>query len=311
MSRSPYDVLGVNPTDTFENITQSYNTLVKILHPDKSDGRFVMSREEQTRAYNEVREAYKKIRELNKINKRNFNKFDKEYKVGNDFKINSVFSSSDGDISPEKFNQAFEEHLSSIDKSDAVSDPSKRGYAEFSSSRYASSGPIRAVPVYSGSVDISEKEKMEFNEQRKQRSRLDLAVRLPDELGFELGPSCAFSNCQELGVTNIADFSMRTTGKASICGTDLMSAFADTECWEQIASRNPDAISKFTSTEEVGSMASKMRSARETVKVDPEIDRLLKAKSIIEKTTDAARMNAQKIRDDYYNDLNAARLSNH
>lgn len=304
---SPYAVLGVSETDSFDHITQVYNNLVKLLHPDKANNSYVTSRDEQVKAFGAVRDAYKRIREINRITNKKLNKFDTEYSISGDVRINSAFNEEETrNININKFNAMFESSARKLDKSEAA-DPYKRGYSEFTGPRAPLEGPL-VMPSYSATVEISDEEKKRLQKAREKRSKKELVERLPEE--YEFGSGGAFSNCQELGVLNVSDFSMRTSGKGSICGTDLMCAFKDTLVWEDIVSKNPELTKDYMSKERPEAIAERMASARQApIRYDAEVSRLIDVMSAMNQTKEALRKSTLDIRDAYAANMNMARLN--
>jgi hypothetical protein len=86
-----YQILGVKQTDTIEHIDSVYKKLITALHPDKAltdeAKRLGWTNEEKINAFNNVRRAYKLIKESTKVI--NVPDYNINYTVNNDFKINS------------------------------------------------------------------------------------------------------------------------------------------------------------------------------------------------------------------------------
>jgi DnaJ-class molecular chaperone len=307
---NPYEILGCKDTDSIDHIETVYKGYVKLLHPDKANTpeskRLGMSRDEKIQYLNLVIGAFKTIKSVHKNNE--YPDYNMVYNVGQDntIKLNNKLTKEDAkNFSNSKFNDIFSESLQK-DKESGMQDPYSRGYNNFDQGKDFSENNNGKIGMQTYSGDISVVESKNVRKHKMKDNRLKEYV--PSTTVF----SGSSENYQELGLTDISDFSMTIEGKGSINGTDLMSVYGkNLEPWEVTFKRDSNAFSKFTDNQDVKTKAAQIQTDRGDIYNQP-IDRKMldKEKRYVERQDrkELSRKTNLNIRDEYYNNLNMGRL---
>jgi hypothetical protein len=229
-----------------------------------------------------------------------------EYTIDQDTRINmdKAFMGTDsGDSFNEKFNRKFNEGLER-DKKAGVVDAFGRGYGEFDTGKKFSDEGKLSMPTYSADIDVEPSKIFHRPDMKDNR----LVEYLPE--------SGAFGNIgmdyQELGLTNVTDFSMTTTGKGSIGGTDLMSVYGNNyEPWEKTIMRDPRLSAKFNDETNINQKMAQMEADRGGIydlPIDHKMMEAERARNFAMEQQEKMRMANKNFRDEYYNELNKGRL---
>ena len=122
---SPFDVLGIEPTDDKRIIINAYRRMVLLVHPDKAKQNGLnWSPEQCNEAFNQIKKAYKTLKK--DYDFRDAPDYDLPYEI-------EAFSSRKmKDL--DEFNKVFEERKNK-DKLNGMGDPYSVGYSSFSSDR--------------------------------------------------------------------------------------------------------------------------------------------------------------------------------
>lgn len=310
MQTNPYEVLGVSEKDSLEHIDNVYKSFMRLLHPDKahsSEAKSLnMGKEEKLQYMQLIRKAYIDIMEVRKETK--YPDYKMDYQIDQESKINLHNGLTEDDaknFNTSKFNNIFNLGLER-DKKAGVYDPFGRGYGEFDVGKKFSDEGTIVMPTYNHDVPIETPKVFHRPDMKDNR----LVEYIPE--------SAAFANTgmdyQELGLTNISDFSMITSGKGSINGTDLMSVYGQNyEPWEHTVKRDSKLYAKFTDESNLNSRMAKIEQDRGGIYDLPLDQKMIQAESTrnfaMEQQEKIRNMNKQK-RDEYYNELNKGRLNN-
>jgi curved DNA-binding protein CbpA len=307
MQSNPYEILGVKETDTLEHIEHVYKQFMKLLHPDKANTQearnLKMGQDEKSEYLILIRNAYNTIISVRRETK--YPDYKMEYKVDQESRINvdKSFMEDDGVDFKEKFNKKFNQGLER-DKKAGIVDAFGRGYGDFDTGKkYSDEGKV-AMPAYSPDIDV-EASKI-FHRPNAKDNRL--VEYLPDSGFGNLG-----MDYQELGLTNVSDFSMTLSGKGGIGGADLMSVYGNNyEPWEQTVMRDPKLSAKFTDEGDVRQRMAQMEADRGGI-YDLPIDHAMmeaeRARNFTHEQQEKMRMANKSYRDEYYNELNKGRLN--
>ena len=282
---------------------------MKLLHPDKAntvEARSLnMGKEEKFQYMQLIRKAYMSIIDARKEKK--YPDYKMDYKIDQDSKINLHQGLTEDDaknFNREKFNNLFNQGLER-DKKAGVTDPFGRGYGEFDiGKKFSDEGKV-VMPSYSHDVPIETPKVFHRPDMKDNR----LVEYLP-ESGFG-GSGLAY---QELGLTNVTDFSMTTMGKGALGGSDLMSVYGQNmEPWEHTVKRDAKLYAKFNDESNLSARMANLEKDRGGIYDLPLDQKMIQA----EMERNFAMENQERIRnmnkaqrDEYYNELNKGRLNN-
>lgn len=307
MQTNPYQILGVSETDSIENIEYVYKQFVKLLHPDKSHTKEAknlnLNHDEKAEYLLMITNAYKTIMSTKKTS--NYPDYKINYEIKEDSRI--YYDNNIGDLTgtndfQNKFNRQFDASLER-DKKAGMVDAYGKGYKEFDAGKKYSDDTKLSIPSYSSDVDVSSSKN--FYKPNNNDNRLINYLPEANLIG-SFG-----AEYQELGLINITDFSMTTSGKGGLGGTDLMSAYAHNyEPWENTFKKSKE-YSKFDTNDKITDKVTKMEQERGRIYDLPLDQNMIKA----EKTRNFAleqqeklRMNNLNKRDEYYNEINKGRI---
>lgn len=309
----PYKILGVSENDSMENIDKVYKNFVKLLHPDKSNtsNNIGMNKQEQIKYFNLIKYAYKTIKDLRtKTNnlEKNYPDYNPSYNVSTDYTINFNYGLTEEDaknFNPNKFNDVYDQSIKR-DENAGMSNPFSRGYSDFDFGKdYNSSGNVTRIPSYAGDLSVEESKNVQ---KRNMKNDNKLIEYLPTTSVF--GNSDL--SYEELGLTNVSDFSMSSGRKGGLDGFDLMSVYGKNhEPWENTFKRDEKMYSKFLDNEDIFSKANKIQSERGNIynlPIDKNIMKMEKRHNKIMENDDRARREFLYKRDEYYDNLNMGRL---
>jgi curved DNA-binding protein CbpA len=286
---NPYSVLGVSSSDSMEVIDEAYRGLLLLLHPDRVSN-INLSVHEKKIKLKEVREAYKVILELKK--EYDYPDYKLDYTIGSDIAQVSNPVLAKDKFSNEKFNEFFNKDLE-INKKMGFDDPFNRGYNDFDNEK-----------------DYNSSEKV------KMPSRMDLPViavkqksrKVKDNRLVEYAPEISTSdsiNYQELGLSNISNFSTIISGKEKLAGTDLMSVYGNNyEYWETSVQRNPELYNKFTDNKDLNRRIQDVKDTRKHIYSEPKdkkIEKQIIKQTLQEQQQEYLRSTKQKEIDNFYN----------
>lgn len=305
----PYKILGVKESDSMEQIESVYRNFVKILHPDKDSKSLKMTKQEQIKYFNLIKYAYKTIKDIKtKIEEKELPDYNMSYEVSNDFTINfnNGLTKEDADnFSSSKFNQMYEQSLIR-DQQAGMANPFSRGYNEFDAGKdYTKTGNVNNVPSYAGDISVE-------NSKNVQRPNMKNENKLTEYLpkSCDLGSTTCLSY-EELGLTNVSDFSMSMSG--GIEGYDLMSVYGrNSEPWEDTFKRDEKMYSRYMDNEDVFSKANKLQSNRSNIynePIDKKIMKMEKKHNRMMEENEKLKRDYMNKRDEYYDNLNMGRLN--
>lgn len=311
---NPYEILGVKETDNMGHIDHIYRGFVKLLHPDRANTteseRLGMSKHEKTKYFGLIKNAYKLIRDNHKDNQPDYPDYPVQYEVDTDHTINFNHGLTEDDaknFNHDKFNKIYMDSLKR-DSEAGMSDPFSNGYEDFNTGKdFSGTGNVTSIPSYTGDISVEKSKHVKKPGLKKSNKLVEY---VPSSSVFEdIGIPY-----QELGLTNVSDFSMSMSGKGAINGTDLMSVYGkNVEPWEKTFQRDKKLYSKFTDTEEISSKASKIQSDRGNIYNLPLDKKMIKMENnhnLIMKTNEKMRNLQLSKRDEYFDDLNMGRLEN-
>jgi len=308
MNTNPYEILGVSETDTLEHIEHVYKSFMRLLHPDKANTvearNLKMDQNEKSEYLILIRGAYNSIVSTKRETK--YPDYRMDYKVDQDTRINidKTFIDDDGEDFNKKFNKKFNDGLER-DKKAGIVDAFGRGYGDFDTGKKFSDGGKVVMPAYSPDIDV-EASKI-FHRPNMKDNRL--VEYLPESKTFgSIG-----MDYQELGLSNVSDFSMTTTGKGGLGGTDLMSVYGNNyEPWEQTVMRDPTLAAKFSDEGDIRQRMSKMENDRGAIydlPIDHKMMEAERARNFALEQQEKMRMAHENYRDEYYSELNKGRLN--
>lgn len=296
--QNPYEILGVKPTDSITEIKRVYHKYLMLLHPDKRT--IGMTESEQTRYLQEIKQAYQRI--IAERKESNYPDYNINYNLEDGLKIHGNLDPKN--FNPDKFNTAFEKVSEHARKSGV--DPFAKGYEQFSSGKnYNQSGTVTA-PTYTTS-DISVETRHEFIERDTENGQL-IAYR-PETVDL-YGSGLQY---EELGLTQVENFSTSTSGKGSIVGSDLQQVYGKNyEFWENAVKKDEKLKKQFNNSDSIQDRFSHVESSREDIYKQPIDQRLVEQENSFMKQLkeqESARIAAQRRQDQYYTDLNMGRLT--
>ncbi len=306
--QNPYQIMGVNEKDSIEQIDKVYTNFMMILHPDRENTQAAkalnMSRAEKMQFMQLIREAYKTIIDLKK-KQTSYPDYEVEYNTEdvrinmNQMQINKV---DPNNFNSNNFNKAFQNSLERDSKSGMV-DPYRNGYNQFDSGKDYNDINKVSMPTR-GEITV---------EKPKELKRPDMKDnRLVEYVPQFISLNNSGINYEELGLSNISDFSVSTAGKGKLAGTDLMSVYGSNyEYWEETAKRDNVLYSKYTDSTSVGTKMQQFKGNRENIYKEPLDNNLLMAETeqnkIYMQQEKLRRINQSK-RDEYYNEINRGML---
>lgn len=294
MQKNPYDILGVRENDSLQHINKVYKDLMLLLHPDKANTSLDMSIDEKITFMNLIRKAYKDI-----IKKESdYPDYNLDYKVDENVKITKPDTFNEA-----KFNEIFFQ-AAIDDKKAGMEDPFTRGYDEFSKDKnFGRSDKVTA----SSYTSIPTKTPTLFVRPEMKDNRI--VEYLPEAIPL----SNSNVSHQELGLTNISDFSMSTSGKGGLHGSDLNAVYGQNlEYWEDTVKRDAVLSAKFSDTISVNKKFTGLEAERGHIYDLPIDQNILKAENEHNKSisdTIQQRKSRLNTRDDYYNSLNRGQIS--
>ena len=243
---SPYQILGVQENDSLAQITATYRTMIKMLHPDRGltieARRLGWTDDEKNLAFIAVQDAYKTIvNERKYIDKQNnMPDYNLEYDIESDYTNHVQQKIDPRNFDQSAFNQLFEiERQRDIEQ--GFEDPYNRGYEMFSNVNTQEHDLIRKGQ---GRQDIPVSVNQKRVPHKMDNGALVKYNYLDDQNCIKTG-SCPV---MELGLTNINDFSVKIgSGSASLAGSDLMSVYGqDTEYWEDSVKKDQQLYNKYS-----------------------------------------------------------------
>lgn len=314
--RSPYEILGVNPDDSIDEINAIYKKLVINLHPDKGLNEEAIKMgwtiEDKNRAFRQVRKAYKTILKSRKESDC------PDYNI--DYYINEEFTQTHrldrlgmtkADTTPDnfninKFNRGYEAEMK-YHEQHGFSDPYSRGYNEFDTGKDYNSNEKIKMPVRAD-IDVTKNPKLA----KAPMKNGQIIRHVPkDQASFGMEPNGSYA---ELGITNIQDFSMTMDCKGGICGSDLMAVYGqNTENWEDSVARDRNLYSKYNDETRIDKKMNLLRSERENFDfkaVDPEIQRQIRQEEEMNRKMDQMRASYIQSQDRYYDEYASRMLRN-
>jgi curved DNA-binding protein CbpA len=331
----PYDILGVDKTNSISEINQVYKRLILLLHPDKDltseAKRLGWSREDKNIAFVKVRTAYKKILEekkesdvpdynieyyinedlkqdnsfnnYNDYNNNNINNDD----INNDIESGSVRNMQGNNFNNTSFNRFFEVTKKKQETS-GFADPFSRGYSEMFSNRQIDAD-VKKEMTNRPDINVSMPEKFVGPEITNGR----LVRFTPKEVNLS---GNYFGNCSELGLSTVEDFSFRIEAKAnSIDCSDLMSVYGqNNENWEDSVKRDSELYQRFSDTTKVDKKLNMYMGQRTDIDIkrdrDPELDKQLAREYEQTRKIDELRSFRLKKENVFYSDEFRNRLGN-
>jgi curved DNA-binding protein CbpA len=301
MQTNPYEILGVKETDSPAEIERVFNNYVKLLHPDRAhtvEARHLgMSNEEKLQYMQILRDAYNRLMNVKRETK--YPDYVKQYTIDKSLGINMApdLKGIKYEFDNELFNKVFAEGLDR-DKKAGIVDAYSRGYEDFDKGRNFNSTEKVAPPSYTDTIDVS-KSKVFTN---------------TDNRIIEFAPNI-FDNgteYQELGLTSVSNFSITTTGKTALGGSDLMAVYGQNyEPWEKVAMRDAKLQEKFSDLENVQKKMARLEGERGGIYDIPLDYNMLeseRARNFALAQQEKIRMANKTYRDEYYNELNKGRL---
>jgi hypothetical protein len=114
------------------------------------------------------------------------------------------------------------------------------------------------------------------------------------------------SNFHELGISNVSNFSMVVSGKNSLNGTDLMTAYgSNNEIWEDSVKRDKNLYNKFNDKTDIKSKSeSLVQERRVEAPLDPKIKEHEAKLALAQLTQDKLRQIKQSDSDRFYASIN-------
>ncbi len=310
---NPYEILGVKESDTLEHIEDIYIKFLNILHPDKAHTKEAknlnMRKEEKLEYLQLIRDAYASISSARRETK--YPDYKMEYSVDKDLKINRYNGITEEETNKfadetisKKFNREFNNGIIR-DKKAGMADAFDRGYGEFDMGKnFANEGPL-TMPSYSADINVEPSKIFHRPDMKDNR----LIEYIPESSEF-IGAGVSY---QELGLSNVSDFSMITYGKGSLGGTDLMSVYGQNyEPWEKTIMRDTKLSAKFTDNENVSQKMTQMESSRGSIydlPIDTNMMKAEKARNFAREQKEKIKMANEQHRAEYYNSLNTGRLN--
>ena len=307
MNVNPYEILGVSEKDTLEHIEHVYKSFMRLLHPDKANTQeaknLKMSQDERSEYLILIRNAYNSIISIKRETK--YPDYKMDYTVDQESRINmdKSFIDDDGGNFGTKFNKKFNEGIER-DKKAGIADVFGRGYGDFDTGKKFSDEGKITMPSYSPDIDV-------------EASKIFHRPNMNDNRLVDYLPESGFGGIgmdyQELGLTNVSDFSMTTTGKGGLGGTDLMSVYGNNyEPWEKTIMRDPKLSAKFSDEADVRQKMAQMEQDRGSIydlPIDYKMMEAEKARNFAMEQQEKMRMANKNFRDEYYNELNKGRLN--
>jgi len=308
MNINPYEVLGVSEKDSLEHIENVYKNFLLVLHPDKAntpEARSLNMRQEDKLQYLQlVRTAYNTITTARRETKYPDYKID--YEINPDSKINmhGDFTAEDAkDFNSKKFNEEFNKSQER-DKKAGITDAFGRGYGEFDTGKKFSDTGKLTMPTYSGDIDTEPSKVFHRPDMKDNR----LIEYLPESNPF----AAVGMEYQELGLANVSDFSMTTSGKGSLGGVDLMSAYGQNyEPWSKTVERDSKLSAKFKDEGNVTQRMAQLEVERGGIynlPIDKKLMDAERARNFAAEQQEKMRMSQETHRDEYYTELNKGRL---
>jgi len=305
---NPYTILGVSKYDSIGQIEETYKKFMMLLHPDKANSvesrKLNLSMEQRSEYMSVIKNAYSEI--LNTRREQDFPDYSTEYSVGQDHRINKDPSLSK-DFNSNKFNKTFNQGQER-DRSAGMTDPTNRGYGEFDSGKNYNNNNTIGSQSYSENVSVTAPV---FTTRPEIKDNKLIAY----EPEF-LNTGSAVGNFEELGLSNISDFSIESTGKGGLGGTDLMSVYGSNhEYWEDTVKRDSILFSKFNDSVDLSRKMESYNTGRhaeenskEIYKKDYGVGQNEQRRKITEDAQEKMRISNMSKRDEYYNDINRGML---
>lgn len=285
---TPFQILGIEPTDNQRIIADAYRRMIRMVHPDKKvSGNYAnyWNEKDRTQAFQNVREAYKTLTR------------DYQFKDVPDYDIVYEFDNMTLDPTElqrpgERFDQnAFNRNFNiRKEKSEhaGMQDPNSLGYNDFNRPNLSKT-QLEAMLT-------REYKPVNSKIQTKQRQ---LVKHNPREC-FLGGDGL---DCYELGVSKIDNYGFESRGKNGLGGTDLQQVWSqNNEPWETTVMRNKSMYNKYTKEEKLSKVLSRMKTDRTSLEVKDEYAKALdnyEKSQRQEKIDMARRMEIQKTRDDW------------
>ena len=332
----PYKVIGIKNTDTLDTIHSAYKKLIMVLHPDKAltteAKKMGWTMSDKNEAFESVKKAYDQILIIRKesdcpdYNIDYYINEELKIKIKDDFKKNSNDSNDNSNIRPQltvplisaasgsefnadKFNKTFE-HDKKYHEENGYIDPFSRGYNSFgrtSETEAASimrSGSRPDIPIPK-SKDQYKFDEPELNEEGR------LITTIPKETS-KFGLPTHNIPYTELGLTTVSDYSVKSTYKGGLYGTDLQSAYgSNNEYWEDITrKKDTDLYNKFNNKSGLDELMNKIKNERvDKYDFDPILQEKLDREEEQERKLEEIRKRHQEQQDLYFDKMSVGRVS--
>ena len=216
---SPFDILGIEPTDDKRIIINAYREMVLLVHPDKAKQNGLnWSPEQCNEAFNQIKKAYKTLKK--DYNFRDAPDYDLPYEI-------EAFSSQKmKDL--DQFNNLFEQKKQK-DITEGMGDPYSVGYSDFDRP-----------------LNLSEDEYIELNLGKLPNNNTPPKKTKTEIINFKENGLNNVNNHYEFGMSKIDDFSFDFGSKGStLSGTDISQVHQNNEYWGISVSRDKKLVEKY------------------------------------------------------------------
>jgi hypothetical protein len=217
-----------------------------------------MSRDEKNKYMQLIKDSFDTIKSYRK--ETSYPEHTLQYELGEDYKINLHHGLDQDDaknFNANKFNAVYANN-SERDKKAGISNPYERGYKEFEIGKdYSSSAKITSQAYNPGEIAIKTPDKFDRVDMKDNK----LVEYIPESVEYSNA-----MNFQELGIMNVSDFSMTTSGKGGLGGVDLMSAYGKNyEFWEDTIKRDKNFYTKFNDSTKITDKMTQMKNDRGSI----------------------------------------------
>lgn len=278
---TPFQLLGIEPTNNIHEIKSAYKRMLLMIHPDKAS-KIKWTKEEKNEAFRKIRKAYKTIIKDYKFH--DVPDYDIEYNVDNEdmFQNKSEILEYRNNFKHDikEFNKMFDKKKQK-DQEMGMEDPYSRGYVDFNRKH---------------SENIEHQLTKEYKPKPKSSKSHKLVHRNSLEHNYSNGT-------YEFGLTNVGDFSVKNNSKNGLLGSDISQVFDDTEIWEMSAMRNDKLKNKYNDDKNVNEKLKELRKERSNLDIKNEYKKAESNESeenmVLTRRLKKAR-DIQKQRDKYY-----------
>jgi hypothetical protein len=229
MELSPYDILGISPTNDKYVISGAYKRMILLVHPDKAKSNGLNWTHEQcNEAFNNIRKAYKTL--VRDYDFKDMPDYDINYDERTVDKIDNTnyLDSKDSKDFDTTFNSNFKSKKE-YDASQGYADPSDVGYSDFNRSKNLD--------------DVKEQLSKEYKPLNKHKYNFSTEI-VKHDVGTIVSGN---DNLYEFGLTKIDNFSISnsSSSKNSLNGSDLLDSHKDSEHWGDVVARNTELYNKY------------------------------------------------------------------